>query len=55
VPKSTTGTAIVGISVARQFWRNRNITRKTSTIASTRVWTTCSTERRTKVWYRRGR
>src|SRR3546814_6710852 len=47
VPSSTTGTAIVGIIVARQFCRNRNITRKTSTIASIRVCTTCSTERRT--------
>ena len=34
VPSSTTGTAMVGISVARKFCRNRNITRKTSTIAS---------------------
>ena len=31
MPSSTTGTAIVGISVARQFCRKTNITRKTST------------------------
>ena len=40
VPSSTTGTAIVGISVARKFCRNRYITRNTSTIASTSVLTT---------------
>ena len=44
VPSSTTGTAMVGISVARQFCRNRNITRNTSTMASTRVLTTSSIE-----------
>ena len=48
-PSSTTGTAIVGISVARKFWRNRNITRKTRTIASTSVWMTCSTDSFTNV------
>ena len=37
VPSSTTGTAIVGISVARKFCRNRYITRNTSTIASSSV------------------
>ena len=37
VPISDTGTAISGISVARQFCRNRKTTRTTSTIASTRV------------------
>ena len=37
VPSSTTGTAIVGISVARKFCRNRYITRNTRTIASARV------------------
>ena len=41
VPSSTTGIAIVGIRVARQFCRNRNMTRKTRTIASNRVSTTC--------------
>ena len=44
MPSSTTGTAIVGISVARKFCRNRNITRKTSTIASISVLTTSSIE-----------
>ena len=34
VPMSDTGTAISGMSVARQFCRNRNTTRMTSTIAS---------------------
>ena len=42
MPSSTTGTAIVGISVARMFCRNTNITRKTSTIASISVLTTSS-------------
>src|SRR3546814_13066257 len=37
VPSSTTGTAIVGINVARKFCRNRYITRNTSAIASSRV------------------
>ena len=37
VPSSTTGTAMVGISVARMFCRKRNITRNTSTIASISV------------------
>ena len=40
VPSSTIGTAIVGISVARKFCRNRYITRNTSTTASTSVVTT---------------
>ena len=44
VPSSTTGTAMVGISVARKFCRKTNITTKTSRIASTRVWTTSSME-----------
>ena len=34
VPMSETGIVIAGMSVLRQFWRNRNITRITSTIAS---------------------
>ena len=37
---SDTGTAANGITVARQFCRNRNTTRKTSTIASSSVITT---------------
>ncbi len=40
VPKITTGTAIVGIRVARMFPMNRYITRNTSTIASMSVMTT---------------
>ena len=44
VPSSTTGTAMVGISVARQFCRNRNMTRKTRTIASISVSTTWWTD-----------
>jgi glycine/D-amino acid oxidase-like deaminating enzyme len=47
VPRSTTGTAMVGMSVARKFCRNRYITRNTSTIASRSVFTTSSMERRT--------
>ena len=43
-PPKAIGTTIAGISVARQFWRNRNITRKTRIIASTSVWITLSTE-----------
>ena len=38
-PISETGTAISGISVARQPWRNRKTTMITSTIASTSVCT----------------
>jgi hypothetical protein len=37
VPMSETGTATIGISVARQFWRNRNTTRMTSSMASISV------------------
>ena len=37
VPTSDTGTAISGMSVARQFCRKRNTTRMTRTIASQRV------------------
>ena len=48
VSSSTTGTAIVGISVARKFCRNRYITKKTSTTASTSVLTTSWMETSTK-------
>ena len=48
VPRRTTGTAIVGIRVARMFPMNSHITRKTSTIASNRVFTTSSMATRTK-------
>ena len=44
VPSSTTGTAIAGISVARQLCRKTNITITTSTIASNSVLTTSSTD-----------
>ena len=37
VPRSTTGTAIVGMSVARKFCRKRYITTTTSTMASKSV------------------
>ena len=47
VPSKTTGTAMVGISVARKFCRNKYMTRKTSAMASTRVLTTSSMESRT--------
>ena len=47
VPSSTTGTAIVGMSVARKFWRKRYMTRNTRRIASTSVFTTSSIESRT--------
>ena len=40
VPSSTTGTAMTGISVARQLCRKTNITRTTSRIASISVFTT---------------
>ena len=48
VPSNTTGTAMVGISVARAFCRNRYITRNTSTMASNSVLTTSLIEVRTK-------
>ncbi|MNF10246.1 hypothetical protein D3C80_2111300 [compost metagenome] len=44
VASSTTGTAKVGISVARKLCRNRYMTRKTSTTASRIVCTTDSIE-----------
>src|ERR1043165_1397759 len=39
VPMSETGTATIGISVARQFWRKRKTTRMTRSMASPRVMT----------------
>ena len=42
VPISDTGTAMIGMSVARQLPRNRNTTITTSTKASISVWTTSS-------------
>ena len=47
VPSSTTGTAIVGIRVARKFCRNRYITRNTSSTASASVSRTPRIEART--------
>ena len=44
VPSSTTGTAIVGMRVARKFCKNRYITKNTSTTASISVCTTPSIE-----------
>src|SRR5438046_3835703 len=40
VPTSDTGIVIAGISVVRQFWRNRNMTSTTRPIASASVVTT---------------
>ena len=44
VPSNTTGTAIVGMSVARRFCRKRYITRNTSTMPSNSVFTTSAIE-----------
>src|SRR5215218_5204762 len=46
-PARAIGTTIVGMSVARQFWRKTYITRKTRSIASISVSTTDSTDART--------
>ncbi|MNN01153.1 hypothetical protein D3C81_1137640 [compost metagenome] len=40
VPSNTTGTAMVGIRVARKFCRNKYITRNTRMMASISVFTT---------------
>lgn len=48
VPSNTTGTAMVGIRVARKFCKNRYITQNTRKIASIRVCTTSSMEICTK-------
>ena len=48
VPSSTTGTAMVGIRVARKFCKKRYMTQKTSTMASNSVCTTSSMEIFTK-------
>jgi hypothetical protein len=47
VPTRDTGMVMAGITVLRQFWRNRNITRITSTMASTRVSRTSLMDSRT--------
>ena len=44
VPSSTTGTAIAGISTARQLCRKTNITRMTSRIASNSDFCTSLTD-----------
>ena len=44
VPISETGTATIGMIVARQFWRKIRTTRKTSANASKSVWTTLATD-----------
>jgi hypothetical protein len=48
VPSRITGTAIVGIRVARIFCKKRYITRNTRTMASHKVLTTSSIEILTK-------
>ena len=48
VPRSTTGTAMVGIRVARMFPRKTYMTRKTNKMASNRVLTTSSMATLTK-------
>ncbi len=48
VPISETGTAISGITEARQLCRNSTTTSTTSRMASIRVWTTASMELCTK-------
>ena len=40
VPTMDTGTAIIGMSVARQFCRKTSTTMTTRTIASSSVWKT---------------
>ncbi len=46
VPTIATGTATSGMSAARQFWRKTSTTSPTRTTASSRVWTTSSTDSR---------
>jgi len=48
VPMSDTGTAMIGMSVARQLPRNRKTTRTTSSPASNRVCSTSRMEAATK-------
>ena len=47
VPNNTTGTARVGIMVARQLCKNSNITKNTNPIASIKVCMTCLIDNRT--------
>jgi len=48
VPRITTGTAMVGMMVARRLPMKSHMTRKTRRIASKRVWTTSLMATRTK-------
>ena len=48
MPISDTGTAAIGISVARQFCRKTNTTRNTSAMASASVFTTSRIDTSTK-------
>ena len=48
VPSNTTGMAMVGISVARKFCKNKYITKKTKMMASTNVLATFLIEILTK-------
>ena len=54
VPKITTGTVIAGIKVARQFCKNRNITKTTKATASNSVLTTSLIDSCTKGVLSRG-
>ena len=47
VPMSETGMVTAGITVLRQFWRNRNITMITRTMASPSVFSTSTIDSRT--------
>ena len=47
VPTSDTGIVTAGITVLRQFWRNRNITMITRMMASPRVLSTSTIDSRT--------
>ena len=54
VPKITTGTVMVGIKVARQFCKNRNMTITTKMTASSSVLTTSLIDSCTKGVLSRG-
>ena len=48
VPTMATGTASMGISTARQFWRKAKTTTPTKMIARNKVFTTSATDSRMK-------
>ena len=48
VATSDTGTASIGITVARQFCKKMNTTTRTSSSASKKVWATSSSDDLTK-------